>query len=287
VRLAAVAATCGVDLSGLEPAGAPGALLARTRLLGRQLAEQAGRPAAQARPVAECCILYSAESDLWTGGRHRLAVERAGEALAALHLQAPVVLRVHDAPTGAALVLADAEALSPLEAKEVRRRLDGGAAVLAFGEPGQVEESGRPEGPFLPGGKAGGVKVGAGTLAELQPLAPEKGPAAPLEPGVLDKTLNALLGRGKRAAGVVGRAPLLVVLQQTGESVDVHLVALGPDRAQGVTLFLGDRIAGGIRRGRFISAEGEDVRIPLNPSGPSLSTVLPSFIGYAILSLGG
>ena len=287
VRLAAVAATCGVEISGLEPAGAPGFALARVRRLGRQLAEQAGRPASLAQPVAECCILYSAEADLWTGGRHRVAVERAGEALAALHLQAPVVLRVHDAPPGAALVLADAEALSAVEAKEVRRRLEGGAAVLTFGEPAHVVEAGRPDGPFLPGGKAGGVKVGAGTLAELPPLAPEKGAATPPDPAALDKALTALLGRGKRAAGVTGRAPLLVVLQKTGESVDAHLVALGPDRAQGVTLFLGDRIAGGLRRARFVSAEGEDVRIPLNPSGQSLSTVLPSFSGYAVLSLGG
>jgi hypothetical protein len=150
-----------------------------------------------------------------------------------------------------------------------------------------VVDAGRPDGPFLPGGKAGGVKVGAGTLAELPPLAPEKGTAAAPDPAGLEKALTALLGRGRRAAGVTGRAPVLVVLQQTGDSVDVHLVALGPDRAQGVTLFLGDRFAGGLRRGRFVSAEGEDVRIPLNPSGPSLSTVLPSFMGYAILSLGG
>jgi hypothetical protein len=287
VRLAAVAATCGVEISGLEPGGAAGAELARVRRLARQLAEQAGRPAAQARPVAECCILYSAEADLWTGGRHLLAVERAGEALAALHLQAPVVLRIHDAPPSAALVLADAEALSSVEAKEVRKRLEGGTAVLAFGEPAQVVEGGRPDGPFLPGGKAGGVKVGAGTLAELPALAPEKGASGPPDPAALEKALTSLLGRGKRAAGVVGRAPLLVVLQQTGETVDAHLVALGPDRAQGVTLFLADRVAGGHRRGRFVSADGQDVRIPLNPSGQSLSTVLPSFTGYAILSLSG
>ena len=46
-------------------------------------------------------VLYSAEADLWSGGRHRVAVERAGEALAARHVQAPVVTRLLDAPADA------------------------------------------------------------------------------------------------------------------------------------------------------------------------------------------
>jgi hypothetical protein len=284
-RLAAAAATCGVELSGLDPSGSGSAELGRIRRLAHQLAQQAGRPPAKARPVAECCILYSAEADLWTNGRHRLSVVRAGEALAGLHLQSPVVTRIHDVPPEAALVLADAVALSPQEAKEVRRRLEGGTAVLAFGEPALVDECGRPAGSFLPGGKAGGVKVGSGTLAELPSLTLEKGPSEAVQPAVLEKALAALLGKGRRAAGVSGRASLLVVLQQTGDSVDAHLVTLGPERAQGVTLFLGAQVAGGVRRGRFVSSEGTDVRIPLNPSGYSLSTVLPSFEGYAVLSL--
>ena len=284
-RLSAVAATCGVEISGLDPAGPVAGEIFQVRRLARQLAQQAGRPPAQAKPVAECCILYSSEADLWTNGRHRLSVARAVELLAGLHLQSPVVTRVHDAPPEAALVLADAVALSPLEAKEVRRRLEGGTAVLAFGEPALVDECGRPAGSFLPGGKAGGVKVGSGTLAELPSLTPEKGSPESIEPAALEKALATLLGRGRRAAGVSGRAQLLVVLQQTGESVDAHLVSLGSERAQGVTLFLGSQVAGGVRRGRFVSADGSDVRIPLNPSGYSLSTVLPSFSGYAVLSL--
>ena len=284
-RLAAVAATCGVELSGLDPAGPAAGDLAHVRGLARQLAQQAGRPPAQARPVAECCVLYSAEADLWTNGRHRLSVARAVEALAALHLQSPVVTRIHDIPPEAALVLADAVALPALEAKEIRRRLEGGTAVLAFGEPALVDECGRPAGSFLPGGKAGGVKVGNGTLAELPSLTPEKGTAEIIDHATLEKAVATLLGKGRRAAGVSGRAHVLVVLQQTGESVDAHLVSLGPERAQGVTLFLGSQVAGGVRRARFVSADGSDVRIPLNPSGYSLSTVLPSFKGYAVMSL--
>lgn len=282
-RLAAVAATCGVDLSGLEPSGPAGLEVAATRRLARQLAQRAGRHPAAAEPVAECVLFYSAEADLWSGGRHRLAVERAGDALAAVHVQAPVALRLADVPASAVLVLADAAALSPVEAKEVRRRLEAGAPLLAFGEPGAVDEAGRPAGGFLPSSKPGGVRVGSGTFAALPPLAPERGePTAP-EAAALDKALQALLGKGRRAAGVSGRSPVVTVLQRTGEALDVHLVA--PERAQGATLFLGMHVAGGARRGRFVATDGTDVRIPLNPSGYSLSTVLPSFRGYAILSI--
>jgi len=41
-----------------------------------------------------------------------------------------------------------------------------------------------------------------------------------------------------------------------------------------------------VRKGRFRSADGADVPIRLNPSGPAFSTVLPAFSGYAVLSLG-
>jgi hypothetical protein len=200
-------------------------------------------------------------------------------------VQAPVVFRLADAPPEAVLVLAGADALSPLEAKEIRRRVEAGARALTFGEVGHVTESGRPDGPFLPAGKPSGVKFGQGLVVGLPSLAVEKGTPAPLEPPVLEKALAVVLGRGKRAAGVAGRAPILVVLHRHGEVLDAHLVTLGPERAQGVTLFLGHHVAGGVRRGRFVSADGSDVRIPMNPSGYSISTVLPSFSGYAVLSL--
>jgi hypothetical protein len=80
--------------------------------------------------------------------------------------------------------------------------------------------------------------------------------------------------------------PLLVVLHRTPGTLLAHLVA-ADERAQGATLFLGVHLAGGARRARFVSADGQDVRIPMNPSGNSVSTVLPSFRGYAVLSLGG
>jgi hypothetical protein len=279
-RIAAVAAACGVEAVA---AGGDEAALLPVRRFARAIAEQKHAPTA---PVHECAVLYSPECDLWTAGAHREAAERAGEALAALHVQAPVVLRVEDAPANATLVLAGARALAAREARAVMRRVESGGGVIAFGAVGAVDEAGRKAPSPLPAGKPGGAKVGKGVFAGLDPLpAPRPGQLLderPLEP--VSRALAATLGRSRRAAGVAGRAPLLVVMAQNEERLDAHLVTLaGP--AQGVTLFVGGHLAGGARRARFQSAAGADERIVLNPSGNSLSTVLPAFEGYAVLSL--
>jgi hypothetical protein len=281
-RTAAVAAACGVEVVASGPEAEA---LAPVRRFARAIAEQKHAPAASAA-LHECAILYSAECDLWTAGSHREQVERAGEALAALHVQAPVVLRVEHAPAGAPLVLAGATALSARDARAVLKRLEAGGHVLAFGPVGAVDEAGRKAPSPLPSGKPGGAKVGKGLFAEIGPLpAPRPGQlleAKPLEP--LTRALTALLGRTRRAADVAGRSPLLVVMAQNEERLDAHLVTLaGP--AQGVTLFVGLHVAGNARRARFQSAAGTDEKIVMNPSGYSLSTVLPAFEGYAVLSL--
>jgi hypothetical protein len=281
-RLAALAATCGVDLSGVEPSGDAGRELAAVRRLARRLQRHALGPAS-CDPIAECAILYAPEADLWTGGRHRAAVERIAEVLATLHVQAPVVARVQDAPPGAVLVLAGATGMAPHEAKEARRRLETGGGLLALGEPTAADEEGRPvPGPAFPPGKPGGVRVGEGTYALLPPLVKD-GTAAGPETPLLEKALAVVLGRGRKASTILARVPVLVVLHRVPGALLAHLVA--EERAQGATLFLGVHVAGGARRARFVSADGQDVRIPMNPSGNSVSTVLPSFQGYAVLSL--
>jgi hypothetical protein len=240
-----------------------------------------------ATPVAECALLYSADADLWSGGRHRRAVALAAEALAAHQVQAPVVTRLADAAPGVVVVLADAAGLTAHEARELSRRLEGGAGVLTFGEPSRVDEAGRAHGPFLPAGKPGGVKAGGGTVAQLPALVPSRGGGAGVDDGRLEKALVALLGKGRRAVGVTGRTRLTATLWRRDGAVDVHLVTPGGERAQGNTLFVGLHVAGGHRRARFRSAEGSDLEIRLNPSLASVSTILPAFSGYAVLSLGG
>jgi hypothetical protein len=126
--------------------------------------------------------------------------------------------------------------------------------------------------------------VGAGVLAALPALEGD-GARGALDPVILERAVGAVIGRGRRAASLAGRAEVLVVLHRTPGALFAHLFADGPVRVQGATLFLGQHVAGGARRGRFVSADGQDVRIPLNPSGSALSTVLPAFRGYAVLSL--
>jgi len=286
LRLAAQAAPFGVGVAGLPPAGEPALQEARLRGLVSRIAEE-GRAPGTAEPVAECALLYSADADLWSGGRHRRAVALAAEALSAHHVQAPVVTRLADVPAGAAVVLADAAGLTAQEARALTRRLEAGAGILTFGEPSRVDEAGRALGPFLPAGKPGGVRAGAGTVAQLPALVRERGGEEPVDEARLEKALAALLGKGRRAVGVTGRTRLSATLWRLGEAVDVHLVAPGGERAQANTLFVGLHLVGGHRRARFRSAEGADVEIRLNPSLSSVSTILPAFSGYAVLSLGG
>jgi len=284
-RLAAVAAAHGVEVA----LAGPSAPLAALRRFARAAAAR-GRSPTLAEPVSEVALLYSAESDLWSGGEHRAQLERAGDALAALQVQAPVVLRAAEARPGATLVLAGASALSPLEVQEVRRRLDAGGGVLCLGEPGAVDEAGRQAPLPFPAGKPAGVKATGGGLVVRLPGLPAPRPGALPDPRgheELARALQLLLGRGRRAASSAGRSPLHVALFRLKDRLDAHVVALSSGPVLGATLFVGLQVAGDFRRGRFKSASGADERIPMNPSGYSISTVLPTFQGYGILSLPG
>jgi hypothetical protein len=119
----------------------------------------------------------------------------------------------------------------------------------------------------------------------LPSLVPEKRGAAAPDGAAIERALAAVLGKGRRAAGVVARVPLTNVRHRTQEAQLAHHVAGDGARAQCATLVLGVQVAGGARKARFVSADGMDVRIPMNPSGYSISTVLPAFRGYAVLSL--
>ena len=77
---------------------------------------------------------------------------------------------------------------------------------------------------------------------------------------------------------------MLVVVDRCGSAVHAHLVTLGPDRAQGATLFLGLHVAGDARRALRLRRRHRRAH-PDEPRATSLSTVLPAFKGYAVLSL--
>ncbi len=285
-RLAGVAAACGVEVAG--HAGEDGLALAPIRRFARSLAARRDAPTPSS-PAMECAVLYSAECDLWTAGLHRRAVEEAVEALSRLHVQAPVVLRPQDAPAQATLVLADARALTPLEAQSVRKRVEGGGTALVFGDAASADAAGRRAHEVLAEGKPAGTKVGKGTVASLPALV--HSPASGLAPGPaslepVSRALATLLGKGRRAASVVARAPVHVAVCEKDGWVEAHLVSLSGEAVRGATLFLGVHVVGAAKSARFLSAEGADERIAMNPSGYSISTVLPAFRGYAVLSLG-
>ncbi len=149
LRLASLAAPYGIGLAGVQPGGEAGAVLAGIRALMREVAARGGSPAA-ATPLTECSVLYSAEADLWSGGRHRRAVEAAIEALASRQLQVTLALRPSEVPAGAPLVLADAQPLSRVESRELEKRRATGGVLLAFAGPGDEVSFGRSVDAILP-----------------------------------------------------------------------------------------------------------------------------------------
>jgi hypothetical protein len=276
-RAAAGLACSGVGVAFDDPSLAE-ALAPSTRLLREHAERRGGRGFSE--PVAECAVLYSAESDLWTQGMHRAAFEEAGEALSRAQVQWSAVLSPAGLRPGTVLVLAGALALSPAEAAGVRRFLESGGAVLALGGVGQVDAAGRPAPLPMPEGRPGGLRVGDGTLVSLPPLAPG-GPEA--EP--ISRAVETLRPGGARAAEVTAPSPVAASVWRSPGRVDVHLVTAGQEPVRDATLFLGDGVAPGARRARFRSAAGGDEKLGVHPGRRALSAPLPPFSGYAVLSL--
>ena len=142
LRLASLGGPSGIGVAGVQPGREAGAVLAGIRALMRGVAERGGAPSV-ATPLTEIGVLYSAEADVWSAGRHRRAVESALDLLIQLQLQVTVVLRPSELPAGVPLVLADAEALSRLELREVEKRRSAGATLLGFAGPGDEAAFGK------------------------------------------------------------------------------------------------------------------------------------------------
>jgi hypothetical protein len=104
------------------------------------------------------------------------------------------------------------------------------------------------------------------------------------------KAARDLLGRGKAQLTLSGRARLFARAYLDPErKLDVHFVNLEDKPAQGVLLGVAGQAAGASRSGYWFAPErdsGKDgERIVLNPSGFSLSTVLPAIAGSALLTI--
>lgn len=284
VRLfAGLAAASDADL--LLPAGASAAaeaaLAAHRRFLA--LVRERYRPS---EPLLDAEVLLSPLCDHWTAGAHWKAAGNAVAALSRLHLQPGVRLELAAAPRTQLLVLAGCSALGAREATAARRHVEGGGDVLQVGRCAAIDDEGRQGDAVFPEVKSGLERVGEGRVLAIDEDA---------DLAALQRTARELLGRGRAHLSLSGRAQIVARAYLDPErKLDVHLVncdlrdgTLVP--GQGVQLFIAGQAAGGGRAGYWFSPEREGgrdgERIVLNPSGFSVSTVLPAIGAHALLAV--
>lgn len=250
--------------------------------------------ASRYRPVdhyAEVLLVYSPECDHWTDGRHGRGVRAAAEALTRSHAQYRIVLGVPRAGSEP-LVLVDAGALPHEEARHLQARVRDGATAVVVGRVGGVDEKGRAFEPPLGDLSEGLDKVGQGSVFGIDPHGEPQTRA--FEPLVvpLDRALDSLLGRGRRAAAA-NRDGLMVKLYLDPErKLDVHLVGRhwntatgGAEAVQGAVLRLSGSAVGGARTGWLFSPGAAERKVSLTPYDMGVQARLPDFIGSAVLTI--
>ena len=292
VQLSALAAACDADLMLPEGASAP----VRAALAGHRRYQGLVRERFRASvPLSDLTLLVSATGDHWSAGAHLRASASACAALAAAHLQ--LAVRIDQVPPGPhgqrILVVAGCEAMPEAQAAAVRRHVAGGGDLLLVGPCAVVDAEGRRGEPLFPNLKHGLDRQGEGRIWALAPQGPLPEPSQ--EGTLLVRAARELLGRGRQSLSLSGRGHLLARAYLDPErKLDVHLVNLdlregGFGPAQGLTLHIAGQAAGGGRVGYWFAPEragGRDgERISLNPSGFSVSTVLPAIGASALLAV--
>ncbi len=283
VRLfAALASACDADLllAGQE-AQARAALAAHRRFLG--LVRERYRPSS---PLFDAEVLLSPRCDHWTGGGHQRAAAAAVAALVRAQLQPAIRLDLSDGVRARMLVLAGAGALPAADAAAARRYVEAGGDVLLLGKCTPIDEEARAGEPLFPEAKSGIERIGEGRVLALDDGAQEAAVA---------RGLRELAGRGRAQILLSGRGRLFSRAYLDPErKLDIHFVNLELQNgsvvpAQGVQISIAGQAAGGGRAGYWFAPErsgGKDgERITLNPSGFSVSTILPSVEQYAILTI--
>lgn len=250
--------------------------------------------ASRYRPVeryAEVLLVYSPECDHWTEGRHGRGVRAAAEALTRICAQYRIVLgvpRVGSEP----LVLVDAGALPHEEARHLQARVRDGATVVVVGRVGGVDESGRAFEPPLGELSEGLDKVGQGSVFGIDPHGEPATRA--FEPLVvpLDRALDSLLGRGRRAAATHRDGLMVKLYLDPEKKLDVHLVGRhwnpatgGAEAVQGAVLRLSGSAVGGARTGWLFSPGAQERKVSLTPYDMGVQAKLPDFIGSAVLTV--
>ena len=287
VRLfGALSAACDTDL--LLPADAlpePRAALALHRTFLALVRERYRATA----PLVDAEILLSPRCDHWTQGAHLRAASACAAALARAQLQPEVRLDLSGGTHAPLLILASAGALPESDAAAARRHVEAGGDLLLFGKAYAVDDEGRIGDPLFAEVKSGLDRVGEGRVYVL-----EDGPPKAHE-ALLSKALRELAGRGRAQIALSGRGKMFSRAYLDPErKLDVHLVNLdvrdgGLAAAQGVQITIAGQAAGGGRAGYWFAQEragGKDgEKITLNPSGFSVSTILPSIDAYALLAV--
>jgi hypothetical protein len=274
---AALTAACDADL--LLPADAPeearGALALHRSFLA--LVRERFRPV---EPLADAELLFSPRCDHWTSGAHQRATAACLAALLRAQLQPALRLDLSGGVRAPLLIIAGGAALSEEDAAAARRHVEGGGDLLLLGRCSTMDDEGRSGDAVFPEAKAALDQLGEGRLQLLDEAAPEAAVVRALQDLSRRRAQVTLAGRGRLFA----RAYL-----DPERKLDVHLVNLEGAAAQGVQLTIAGHAAGGGRSGYWFAPErdgGRDgERITLNPSGFSVSTILPSIAGYALLAV--
>jgi hypothetical protein len=240
-------------------------------------------------PLVDAEILFSPRCDHWTAGAHQRAASAAAAALVRAQLQPAVRLDLAGGTHAPLLILAGAGALPAADAAAARRHVEAGGDLLMVGKAAPVDDEGRVGDPIFPEVKSGLDRVGEGRVYALDEGAPGN-----LEV-LLSRALRELAGRGRAQITLAGRGKLFSRAYLDPErKLDVHLVNLDVRgdalaAAQGVQITIAGQAAGGGRTGYWFAPEragGKDgERITLNPSGFSVSTILPSIDAYALLAV--
>ena len=236
-------------------------------------------------PLVDAEVLLSARADHLTGGAHQRAAALCVAALAKAQFQVGVRLDLSGSSSTRLLVV-PGTTLPQSDATAARRHVEGGGDLLLLGKALPADEEGRTHDPLFPEVKSGLDRVGDGRVYILDD--------APSEAQLIH-ALRELAGRSRPQISLSGRGKLWARAYLDPErKLDVHLVNLdvregGFSPAQGVQAQIAGQAAGGGRAGYWFAPErdgGKDgERIQLNPSGFSVSTILPSVDSYALLAL--
>jgi hypothetical protein len=237
-------------------------------------------------PLFDVEVVFSSRCDHWAAGAHERAAAAAVAALSRAQLQPVVRLDLAGGVRGRLLVLAGASALPAPDAVVARRYVEAGGDVLLLGKCAAIDEEGRVGDPVFPEVKSGLERVGEGRAFALDEGAQE---------AAIARALRELAGRARPQVTLSGRGRLLARAYLDPErKLDVHFVNLDLQDgafvpAQGVQVSIAGQAAGGGRSGYWFAPErsgGKDgERITLNPSGFSVSTILPSVGVYALLAV--